>query len=51
VTRVVAWRVAQKMQRQGMTKPRVADLMRASRARIDRILGANGAVTIEALRR
>jgi transcriptional regulator with XRE-family HTH domain len=51
MTRVIAWRVANKMERQGMTKTRLAELMRVSRARIDRILGANGAVTVEARRR
>ena len=51
VTRVVAWRLAQEMERQGMTKARLAELMHTSRAQIDRILGAKGNVTIETLQR
>ncbi len=34
-----------------MTKARLAELMGASRAQVDRILGAKGAVSIETLRR
>jgi predicted transcriptional regulator len=51
VTRVVAWRLAQEMERQGMTKARLAELMHTGRAQVDRILAAKGAVTIETLQR
>jgi len=51
VTRVVAWQLSQEMQRQGMTKARLAELMHTSRAQVDRILKAKGNITIETLQR
>lgn len=51
VTRVVAWQLGQEMERQGMTKTRMAQLMKTSRAQVDRILKAEGNVTIETLQR
>ncbi|MGD0762661.1 MAG: Fis family transcriptional regulator [Roseiarcus sp.] len=42
VTRVVAWQLTQEMERQGMTKARLAELMVARRAQVDRILGPCG---------
>ena len=51
VTRVVAWQLSQEMQRQGMTKARLAELMQTSRAQVDRILKAKGNITIETLQR
>ena len=51
VTRVVAWQLGQEMERQGMTKTRMAELMKTSRAQVDRILKAEGKVTIETLQR
>ena len=51
VTRVVAWQLGQEMERQGMTKTRMAVLMKTSRAQVDRILKAEGNVTIETLQR
>ena len=51
VTRVVAWQLGQEMERQGMTKTRMAALMKTSRAQVDRILKAEGNVTIETLQR
>ena len=51
VTRVVAWQLGQEMERQGMTKTRMAELMKTSRAQVDRILKAEGNVTIETLQR
>ena len=51
VTRVVAWQLGQEMERQGMTKARLAELMHTSRAQVDRILSARGNVTIETLQR
>jgi antitoxin HicB len=51
VTRVVAWQLAQEMERQGISKARLAELMHTSRAQVDRILKARGNVTIETLQR
>lgn len=51
LTRVVAWQLRQEMKRQGMTKAKLAALMRTSRAQVDRILEAKGNVTIESLQR
>ncbi|HVC61219.1 MAG TPA: Fis family transcriptional regulator [Acetobacteraceae bacterium] len=51
VTRVAAWQLGREMERQGITKTRLAELMHTSRAQVDRILGARGNVTIETLRR
>ena len=50
-TRVIAWQLGQEMQRQGMTKARLAELMHTSRAQVDRILNAKGNTTIETLQR
>ncbi len=51
VTRVVAWQLNNEMKRQGMSKARLAALMKTSRAQVDRILKAKGNVTIETLQR
>jgi plasmid maintenance system antidote protein VapI len=51
VTRVVAWQLSQEMERQGMTKATLAELMHTSRAQVDRILKAQGNVTLETLQR
>ena len=51
VTRVVAWQLGQEMERQGMSKARLAELMHTSRAQVDRILNARGNVTIKTLQR
>jgi antitoxin HicB len=51
VTRVVAWQLGEEMKRQGMSKARLASLMKTSRAQVDRILNAKGNVTIETLQR
>jgi DNA-binding phage protein len=51
LTRVVAWQLAQEMERQGMTKVELAEKMHTSRAQVDRILKAKGNVTIETLQR
>jgi antitoxin component HigA of HigAB toxin-antitoxin module len=50
-TRVIAWQLSQEMERQGLTKARVAELMHTSRTQVDRILNAKGNVTIETLQR
>jgi predicted XRE-type DNA-binding protein len=51
VTRVVAWQLSQEMERQGMSKAKLAELMHTSRNQVDRILNAKGNVTIETLQR
>lgn len=51
VTRVVAWQLAQEMKRKGITKAHLAERMKTSRAQVDRILNANGNVTVETLQR
>ena len=51
MTRVVAWQLAQEMQRQGITKAALAERMHTSRSQVDRILKAKGNVTIESLQR
>lgn len=51
ITRVVAWQLAQEMERQGITKVRLAEMMHTSRAQVDRILKAKGNVTVESLQR
>jgi antitoxin HicB len=51
LTRVLAWQLAQEMERQGITKAALAERMHTSRAQVDRILKAKGNVTIESLQR
>ena len=51
VTRVIAWQLSQEMEKQGMTKAKLAELMHTSRAQVDRILKAKGNITIETLQR
>ncbi|MBN8925558.1 MAG: Fis family transcriptional regulator [Rhodospirillales bacterium 69-11] len=51
VTRVIAWQLAQEMERQGITKAALAEKMHTSRAQVDRILKAKGNVTIDTLQR
>jgi antitoxin HicB len=51
ITRVVAWQLAKEMERQGMTKAKLAERMKTSRAQVDRILKAQGNVTVETLQR
>ena len=51
LTRVIAWQLAQEMERQGITKAALAERMHTSRAQVDRILKAKGNVTIESLQR
>jgi antitoxin HicB len=51
LTRVIAWQLSQEMERQGMTKAKLAELMHTSRAQVDRILNAKGNVTVESLQR
>ena len=51
VTRVVPWRFISLLSCQGMSKARLAKLMKTSRAQVDRILKAKSNVTIETLQR
>jgi antitoxin HicB len=51
VTRIIAWQLSQEMEKQGMTKVKLAELMHTSRAQVDRILKAKGNITIETLQR
>jgi DNA-binding Xre family transcriptional regulator len=52
VKRVVAWQLAEEMKAKRMTKKRLAELMRTSRAQVDRILDPEkGNVTVETLER
>jgi predicted transcriptional regulator len=49
--RVVARQLSQEMERQGMTKARLAKLMQTSRAQVEHILKAKDNVTVESLQR
>ena len=52
VKNVIAWQLAEEMKARRMTKKRLAELMKTSRAHIDRILDPEkGNVTIETLQR
>lgn len=51
VTRVVSWQLAKEMIKKGLSKAQMAEQMHTSRAQVDRILKAEGNVTIETLQR
>lgn len=51
VTRVVSWQLAKEMIKKGLSKTQMAEQMHTSRAQVDRILKAEGNVTIETLQR
>ena len=51
VMRVVAWQLAQEMERQGISKADLAARMHTSRTQLDRILKAETNVTLETLQR
>jgi DNA-binding phage protein len=51
ILRVVAWQLAQEMARQGLSKTELAARMHTSRAQLDRVLKADGNVTLETLQR
>jgi antitoxin HicB len=52
IKEVIAWQLAEQMKAKRMSKKRLAELMKTSRAQIDRILDPEqGNVTIETLRR
>jgi antitoxin HicB len=49
---VIARQLAHEMKKKGITKPKMAELMKTSRAQIDRLLDPeNGSATIESLQR
>ena len=49
---VVARQIANEMKKKKITKPRMAELMKTSRAQVDRLLDPdNGSATIESLQR
>ncbi len=50
-SRVIAWQLAEEMARNGVTRTEMAERMRTSRAQINRILKAEGNVTIGTLQR
>ncbi len=51
IMRVVAWQLAQEMERQGISKADLAARMHTSRTQLDRILKAETNVTLETLQR
>jgi predicted XRE-type DNA-binding protein len=52
IKEVIAWQLAEQMKAKRMSKKRLAELMKTSRAQIDRILDPEkGNVTIETLQR
>ena len=52
IKRVIAWQLAEEMERRSITKARLAYLMHTSRAQVNRILDPDkGNVTIETLQR
>ena len=51
VMRVVAWQLAQEIERQGISKTDLAARMHTSRAQLNRILKAESNVTLETLQR
>lgn len=51
VLRVVAWQLAQAMERRGLSKTELAAKMHTSRAQLDRVLKAEGNVTLQTLQR
>ena len=52
VKAVIAWQLAEEMNRKGITKIKLAEQMKTSRTQLDRILDPdNGNVTLETLQR
>lgn len=52
VKSVIAWQLAEEMRKKNITKKRMAELMRTSRAQLDRVLDPNsGNTTLETLQR
>ena len=52
IKEVIAWQIQQAMEKKGISKARMAQLMQTSRAQVDRLLDpSSGNVTIETLAR
>lgn len=52
IKEVIAWQIQQAMEKRGISKARMAELMQTSRAQVDRLLDpSSGNVTIETLAR
>lgn len=51
IKEVIAWQIQQAMVEKKLTKNKRAQLMKTSRAQLDRLLDANGNVTLETLQR
>ena len=52
VKRVIAWKLAQAMKKQGLTKTELAERMKTSRSQVDRLLDENDpALTLDTLSR
>lgn len=52
IKEVIAWQIQQAMEKKGISKARMAELMQTSRAQVDRLLDpSSGNVTIETLAR
>jgi len=52
VRKVIAWQLSQEIERKGITKARMAELMQTSRAQLNRVLDPkSGNITLETLHR
>ena len=52
IKEVIAWQLAEEMKEKGITKVRMAEMMRTSRNQLDRVLNpTDGNVTLETLQR
>ena len=52
IKEVIAWQLAEAMRERGLSKRKLAELMRTSRTQVDRVLDpGNGNVTLETLQR
>jgi plasmid maintenance system antidote protein VapI len=51
VKEVVAWQLAEAMKQQGISKNKLATLLRTSRTQVDRLLDARDDITLSSLQR
>ena len=51
IKRVIAWQLAETMRTQGITKTRMASMMKTSRSQVDRLLDPRRDVTISSLQK
>lgn len=51
IKEVVAWQLAEAMEKQSLTKARLAVLLKTSRSQVDRLLDPNRDVTLSTLQR